>query len=170
MAAKKQGASKSKKSKSTSAEKPQDGAAPVEANAGGANADDTNAAEANTESAPAANTGPTLTDVAEGYIAWLDKDGAGDGTLSSYRMELKLALRDLGEATPLADLTSEKVGEFFASDTVTKTRHGKHKAKATIDKTRRVLRLALMWAQDEKLIEVAPIPSGATKRTTLKAV
>jgi hypothetical protein len=85
-------------------------------------------------------------------------------------MELKLALRELGETTPLADLTSEKVGGFFASAAVTKTRHGKHKAKATIDKTRRVLRLALVWAQDEKLVEVAPIPAGATKRATLKAV
>jgi hypothetical protein len=107
--------------------------------------------------------GPTLHDAAEGYLAFLDKDGAGDGTLSSYRMELKTAMSQLGSETPLATITTEMVATYFASDVVTKTRHGKPKAKATVDKTRRVLRLALMWAQDEKLVDVAPVPAPPVK-------
>jgi len=126
--------------------------------------------------APEANTAgdsahaPTLADAASGYLAWLDKHGAGDGTLSSYRMELKLAMRELGEATLLASLTADRVAEYFACDALTKTRHGKHKAKATIDKSRRVLRLALVWAQDEQLIAVAPIPATAAKPVKFQAV
>src|SRR5688572_24293095 len=39
--------------------------------------------------------GLTLYDISERYLAWLDEDGAGEGTISSYGMELKLAMREL---------------------------------------------------------------------------
>lgn len=113
---------------------------------------------------------PTLHDAAEGYLAQLDKDGAGDGTLSSYRMELKLALRELGATTALAELSAERVAAYFASAAVTKTRSGKPKAPATIDKTKRVLRLALVWAADVGLLSQAPIPAGERQAAKLKAI
>jgi len=119
-----------------------------------------------TEAAPEATpatAGPTLRDVAEGYLSAIEKDEAGPGTLSSYRMELKLALRELGETTPLADLTTEKVLAYFESDAVMKKKNGEVKAKPTWAKSRRVLRLALCWAQDAGLCEVAPIPAPAAK-------
>ncbi len=52
---------------------------------------------------------------------------------------------------------------YFASDRVTKLRTGKPKAKPSVDKTRRVLRLALVWAAEKKLIKAAPIPVPAAK-------
>ncbi len=113
---------------------------------------------------------PTLNDVAAGYLGWLDKEGAGTGTISSYGAELKLAMRELGEQTPIAQLTADRVGEYFESAPVTLTRSGKRKAKPTIDKSRRVLRLALMWAKEEGLIKVAPLPESATKPAKLQAV
>ncbi len=112
--------------------------------------------------------GITLYDVSERYLAWLDADGAGDGTIASYGMELKLAQRELGETTLISDLTPEKIQAYFNSDAVTKTRTGAVKAKPTVDKTRRVIRLALVWAAAEKLIDFAPIPES--KKTALKAV
>ncbi len=115
------------------------------------------------EAAAPVNAGPTLHDVAEGYLAAIEADDAGQGTLSSYRMELKIAMRELGEATPLADLTPEKVQAYFESDTVMRTKNGKPKAQPTWAKTRRVLRLALLWAQDAGLCEVAPIPAPPVK-------
>ncbi len=126
--------------------------------------------EGATASGTQANAGPTLHDMAEGYLGWIDKEGAGDGTISSYGAELKLAMRELGDKTLLAELTAERVGEYFESAPVTLTRSGKRKAKPTIDKSRRVLRLALMWAKDEGLINVAPIPASATKPAKLQAI
>ncbi len=121
------------------------------------------AAESTDGGAAQVNAGPTLNDVANGYLAAIEADDAGQGTLSSYKMELKLAMRELGEATPLADLTPEKVQAYFESDTVMRTKNGKPKAQPTWAKTRRVLRLALLWAQDAGLCQVAPIPAPPVK-------
>ena len=111
----------------------------------------------------AVNAGPTLNDVANGYLSAIEADDAGQGTLSSYKMELKLAMRELGEGTLLGDLTAERVQAYFESDTVMRTKNGKPKAQPTWAKTRRVLRLALLWAQDAGLCEVAPIPAPPVK-------
>jgi hypothetical protein len=51
--------------------------------------------------------------------------------------------------------------EYFTSDRVMKTRTGVEKAPPTFKKTRRVLRLALVWAQDAGLVEKAPLPEDA---------
>jgi hypothetical protein len=100
----------------------------------------------------------TLADLAAGYLAHMEEVGKSDGTISSYRMELKTAAAELGEETPIADLTPGRVQTFFDSVRVTKLRSGRAKAKPSIDKTRRVLRLALTWAVEAGLIEKAPLP------------
>jgi hypothetical protein len=41
---------------------------------------------------------------------------------------------------------------------VTLLKSGKPKAKPSVDKTRRVLRLALVWAVEQGWIEKAPLP------------
>ena len=63
----------------------------------------------------------------------------------------------------LASLTQRKVKAFFESDAVVKTRGGRAKARPSIDKTRRVLRLCLVWAAEQKLIAEAPIPETKAK-------
>ena len=100
----------------------------------------------------------TLADISAGYLAHMEEVGKSDGTVSSYRMELKTAMAELGEETPVADLTVERVQEYFDSPRVTKLRSGKSKAKPSIDKTRRVLRLALCWAAERGIVATAPIP------------
>ncbi len=100
----------------------------------------------------------TLADVAAGYLAGMEEAGKSDGTISSYRMELKTAMDEIGETTPVADLTPDRVREYFESRRVTKLRSGKSKAKPSIDKTRRVLRLALCWAAERGIVATAPVP------------
>jgi len=63
------------------------------------------------------------------------------------------------DETRVRDLTEEQVRAFFLSDRVTLKRSGQRKAEVGIAKTRRILRLALTWAQEVGLIENAPIPS-----------
>ena len=103
----------------------------------------------------------TLAELAERYIKHLEDDGKSPGTCSSYGAELKLAIKHLGGDTQIASLTPAQVGEFFDSKSVTKLRSGKKKSQLSIDKTRRVLRLALVWAAEKKWIESAPLPQAA---------
>ena len=100
----------------------------------------------------------TLADIAAGYLAHMEEKGNSTGTIASYGMELKTAMAELGEEIRVADLTLERVGEYFASKRVTKLRSGKNKSQLSIDKTRRVLRLALVWALERGIIEFAPLP------------
>jgi hypothetical protein len=100
----------------------------------------------------------TLADIAAGYLADMETKGKSNGTVASYGMELKVAQDELGETTLIADLTPERVAEYFTSKRVTKLRSGKNKSQLSIDKTRRVLRLALVWAAERGIIEKAPIP------------
>ena len=106
----------------------------------------------------------TLADIAAGYLAHMESEGKSDGTISSYRMELRLAAIELGEDTPIADITPERVQAFFISKRVTKLRSGKNKSQLSIDKTRRVLRLALHWAVEQRWLEKAPLPESVDSK------
>jgi hypothetical protein len=103
----------------------------------------------------------TLADIAAGYLAHMEEVGKSDGTISSYRMELKTAMAEVGEETPVAAITVERVQEYFDCKRVTKLRSGKAKSQLSVDKTRRVLRLALVWAAERGIIATAPIPETA---------
>jgi hypothetical protein len=102
-----------------------------------------------------------LEDLAARYLQHLEDAGKSNGTLFSYKLELVTALDEIGRETRLADLTPTRVLEFFTCDRVMKTRTGVQKARPTFLKTQRVLRLALVWAQDAGLIDKAPLPEDA---------
>lgn len=105
----------------------------------------------------------SLADLTAAYAVQMENDGKSAGTIASYSMELRLAQDELGAETPLADLTPEKVQTFFDSKRVTKLRSGHAKSQLSIDKTRRVLRLALVWAAERGIISKAPIPEVEAK-------
>ena len=103
----------------------------------------------------------TLQDLSLGYIASLEKAGKSEGTLFSYRLDLRLALLEIGADTPLTAITPERVAAYFTCDRVTKTRTGQGKAPVSIAKTRRVFRQALVWAASAGLFPEAPLPKDA---------
>ncbi len=102
-------------------------------------------------------TSPTHADVTDGYLAHLIKVGKSAGTVASYRADLRIAMRELGENTKVSALTERKVQAYFDSDAVTLNRAGKPKSPITVAKIRRVLRLAVVWAAEQGLIAKAPI-------------
>jgi hypothetical protein len=106
----------------------------------------------------------TLQDVVAGFLAHLEKAGKSAGTCFSYKMDLAAAIEHFGGDTPVASLTPQKVANFYASDGVTKKRNGKRRSEITIAKTRRVFRLALVWAAEKGLIEKAPILAEERER------
>ena len=103
----------------------------------------------------------TMQALSDGYIASLRDAGKSLGTQFSYSIDIAVAVRHFGAETEVSTLTSRKVQNYFESDAVTMTKNGKGKAKPGIDKTRRVLRLALVWAAEQGLIAEAPIPETA---------
>jgi hypothetical protein len=106
----------------------------------------------------------TLGELADRYLKHLEETGKSAGTLFSYAIELKTAQRELGADTLIASLTPEQVGAYFDSAAVMKLKSGRPKAMPSYLKTRRVLRLALCWAEEKRWIEKAPIPeSGESK-------
>ena len=102
---------------------------------------------------PAMTEGKTLRDLAEAFLQQLAREDKSDGTIFSYRQELRTAMLELGEETLIASITPDKVQSFYDSARVTKLKSGKPKAKPSIDKSRRVLRLALMYAVEAGWLE-----------------
>lgn len=100
----------------------------------------------------------TLKQLAEAYLADLERNGKSQGTALSYRLEMVLAMAELGEETPIATITPDRVAAFFECDRVMRTRTGREKSPPTFLKTRRVFRQALVWAETAKWIEKAPLP------------
>ncbi len=115
-------------------------------------------------SAPKAQDGHTLAELSGGYLAHLEAKGTSIMTRASYAADLAVAIKALGEKTRISTLTARKVGNYFESDAVVKTRTGKAKAMPTVLKTRRVLRLALVWAQEQGWIDEAPVPEAYQRR------
>ena len=102
----------------------------------------------------------TLGMLAGRYLEHLERQDKSHGTLFSYGIEIRTACKELGADTLIASLTPEQVAAYFESPRVTLLKSGKPKAKPSIDKTRRVLRLALVWAVEQGWIEKAPLPEA----------
>ena len=94
----------------------------------------------------------TLEDLCGAYLRHLDKAGRSNGTLFSYRLELRLACTVLGAETPVTSLTPDVVQGYYESDRVTKRLDGRPKSRTGVAKTRRVLRHALVWAAEQQLL------------------
>ncbi|HGY91956.1 MAG TPA: hypothetical protein ENK43_12375, partial [Planctomycetes bacterium] len=97
----------------------------------------------------------TLGQLFDAYIASLVDRGKSAGTARSYAADLAVAKKHFGADLVLTALTPETVAGFFASDAVRMTRKGVPKSKITTAKIKRVLRLALLWAEGESFFEKA---------------
>ncbi|MBN1268625.1 MAG: hypothetical protein JXB04_03480 [Kiritimatiellae bacterium] len=147
------------KKKAATPTAPEKAATAPKAKAGGTKAKTARGKGTKDKSAPKTlDKGATFGDLAEAFIAHLESVGKSHGTLASYAIELKLAQAVLGADTRVADLTEKQVRAFFVSDRVTLKRSGERKAEVGIQKTRRVARMSLEWAEEIGLVTKAPIP------------
>ena len=105
----------------------------------------------------------TLAPLFDAYIAHLKAIGKSESTAKSYAGDLALAKKHFGDDLALSKMTKKAVEDFFASDAVNLTRKGTPKSKITTDKIKRVLRLALIWAEAEGHMKKAPLPATAKK-------
>ncbi len=105
----------------------------------------------------------TLAELAKRYIDSLEEAGKSEGTMFSYRIELRTALKHFGEEALISSLTADDVRRYFDSAVVMRLKSGKPKAMPSYLKTQRVLRLALCFAVERKWLEVAPLPEAEAK-------
>jgi site-specific recombinase XerD len=99
----------------------------------------------------------TLTETALAYLESLKAARKSESTINAYAADLDLATEVLGAETPIAAITPADVERFNESEPVLRTKSGRDKAQPTIDRSRRVLRLALTFAEQQGAIDAAPI-------------
>jgi hypothetical protein len=111
----------------------------------------------------------TLDELSVRYLRSLERGGWSLGTCFSYAQEMKLAQDELGKDTLISAITPAQVQKYFASARVNKLRNGKPKAQVSVLKTQRVLRLALVWAAEQGLIEVEALDARAGEDVASKS-
>jgi hypothetical protein len=101
----------------------------------------------------------SLRAIGNGWLDHMKAKGSAPSTLSSYAADLDVAHEFFGDAKA-TEVTADQIAKFEVSKGVVKKASGKPKAKPTILKTRRALRLALTWAVEKKLLKAAPYPAA----------
>ena len=100
----------------------------------------------------------TLHDLGLAYTKALRASGKTPATVYTYGKDIEVIEAYFGKDLPVTDLTAARVGKFLKSDALLKLPNGRERAKPTVDKLVRVLRLMLVWAKDKGWIEELPLP------------
>lgn len=98
----------------------------------------------------------SLGDLGDRYIHHLEVAGVAVDTVRAYAIELDTAYRELGVDTPIADLTRADIERFNECKRVTRLSSGRRRGESSIEKTRRVLKLALDFAVHMGLLRTSP--------------
>ena len=92
------------------------------------------------------------------YLSFLESEGKAPPTIGSYRGDYNLLLKHFGEEKEMSKLTAQQLGRLLKSDAVLKSRNGKPKAQASVEKTRRAIRQFFDWAGEKGFIKKSPFP------------
>ena len=102
----------------------------------------------------------TLHEAAQAFLEHLRGQGKTERTLYTYGKDFEQIEAFFGAERKLTSILTPHVGKFFKSDALLKLPSGKERAKPTVEKTKRVLRMFLVWAQETGRIEKLPLPKG----------
>ena len=102
----------------------------------------------------------TLHEAAQAYIEHLRAEGKAERTLYTYGKDFEQIKAFFGAERKLSSILVPHVGKFFKSDALLKLASGKERAKPTVDKTKRVLRMFFIWAMETGRIDKLPLPKG----------
>lgn len=100
----------------------------------------------------------TLHDAIKAYMEHLRAEGKKERTLYTYGKDFEQIESFFGSERKLTAILTPHVGKFFKSDTLHKLPNGKERATPTAEKTRRVLRMFLIWAKETGRIDTLPLP------------
>ena len=100
----------------------------------------------------------TLHEAAQDYLKHLRQAGKKERTLYTYGQDFRQIEAFFGAEKPISTIRTPQVGKFLKSDALLKLSSGKERAKPTVDKTVRVLRMFLVWAMETSRIKTLPLP------------
>jgi site-specific recombinase XerD len=105
----------------------------------------------------------TLHEAAEAYLEHLKEAGKKERTIYTYSRDFEQIEAFFGKDRRLAAILAAHVGKFLKSDALLKLPSGlggiqKSRAKPTVDKTVRVLRMFLVWAHQSGRLAKLPLP------------
>ena len=99
-----------------------------------------------------------LHEAAQVYLAHLKTQGKKERTLYTYSRDFTQIEAHFGSNRKLSSILPQHIGKFLKSDDLLRLPSGKERAKPTVDKTMRVLRMFLVWAKETGLIDKLPLP------------
>ena len=102
----------------------------------------------------------SLHNAALAYLQHLRISGKKERTLYTYSKDLEQVETYFGRDRDLHTILPAEVGKFYTSDALLKSSNGKIRADETVKKTKRVLRMFLVWAKEKGLIDELPLPKG----------
>ena len=100
----------------------------------------------------------TLHEAAQAYLEHLRAQGKKDRTLYTYGKDFQQMEAFFGADRKLRTILPPHVGKFLKSDDLLRLPSGAERAKPTVDKTVRVLRMFLVWAKETGRLEKLPLP------------
>ncbi len=100
----------------------------------------------------------TLHEAAQAYLEHLRTLGKKDRTLYTYGKDFQQMEAFFGADRKLRTILPPHVGKFLKSDDLLRLPSGVERAKPTVDKTVRVLRMFLVWAKETGRLEKLPLP------------
>ncbi len=100
----------------------------------------------------------TIHEAAQAFLDHLRAQGKKERTLYTYGKDFQIIESFFGAEKPLASIRTPQVGKFFKSDHLLRMPSGKERAKPTLDKTVRVLRMFLVWAKETGRLAELPLP------------
>ena len=99
-------------------------------------------------------------EAARDYLEHLANQGKKERTLYTYGKDLEQIEAFFGTGRKLTGILAPHVGKFFRSDALLKLPSGKERSQPTVEKTKRVLRMFLVWAHETDRIDKLPLPKG----------
>lgn len=91
----------------------------------------------------------------EPFLRQMAADGRTPSSISSYRRQLQLLIRGLGDGL-LAQVTPHQLNDYLTSPSVVSKTHGVPKQTSTLDRTESVLRMFFRWCQQTALAPQSP--------------
>ena len=110
----------------------------------------------------------TLHQATRGYLEHLASQGKKEHTLYTYGKDLEQIEAFFGTDRKLTGILVPHVGKFFRSDALLKLPSGKKRSQPTVEKTKRVLRMFLVWAHETGRIDKLPLPKGTAMGRSAK--
>lgn len=102
----------------------------------------------------------TLSVLTKKYLQMLLEQGKNKRTIYAYGKDCEQILAHFGADKQLNKLIPAQVARFYVSEELLKIKSsGKERAHVSVERTKRVLRLILVWAQRQGYIANIPLPN-----------